>query len=437
MIVYDIIHGYQPFTNNLTPGWVGQNLDKVYLPTSKAMADGLVRHNIQLQGWTIESWLNAPTIIKKKAEEVLKNLQDAVKENNVEVGFSAYSHALLPLLGDELAYAEMSVDYDTVKKHLAEPRFFWYPECGIDAHKLRILYRRFPGTIAVIPDKAVGMQGSRFATVTGGGVEGEAAVCNVLVKDVLMNSVVYEKPDYVPDELNWERSLKSMRSGSEYKYVIETLDNQTPHVVVRDWENGESRNALKETDGTADVAAMLEAEDVEYRLLSEHEESSLHVSINEVSPSCWEPASTRDNPYPYWTPTDAAGWRQKIVDHWLEILRIYENAFNTILETETGCLGFNAVDDALKNKRFHRLFKETSPTLLSCLPWHLLAREEWERFPEFPRQLLEKIVKPEATRLLEHAGHEKEKENLEAVVKDLIKTIELNVKLNEDGVRHT
>src|SRR5512135_844479 len=103
MNVYDVIHGYQPFTNDLVSDWVKTNLENIFLPTSKAMKGGLIRRSVQLQGWTVDAWLSADSGISGPAKAVLGNLKDAAEEGHIDVGFSAYSHALLPLLGDELA----------------------------------------------------------------------------------------------------------------------------------------------------------------------------------------------------------------------------------------------------------------------------------------------------------------------------------------------
>jgi hypothetical protein len=404
MFVYDVIHGYQPFTNDLISDWVHTNLDTVFTSTSRAMAAGVVRRSVQLQGWTLDAWLNAPREIGEKAQEVISDLRAAAEHNHIEFGFSAYGHALLPLLSDELAYAQMCADYETVKTHLGEPKFFWYPECAVDSAKLRVLYDRFPGIIAVIPNKAVGLWSSGFAKVRFGGAVGKAAFCNVLVKDVVMNSVVYEKPDYVPRALDWDKSRDSMKDSEAFKYVLHTLDDDVEHVLVRDWENGESREALRDTGGMADVGAMLDSSDIRYRLLSEQGQYTLQVDVGEVRPSCWEPTSTDGNPYPYWTPSGVRGWRRTVVDCWLKIIAIYETGFKAAVESEVGGFGCDEVDEALGNHKFMTMFKETCPCLLSCLPWHLLAREEWERFPDFPGKLLEKIVLPETTKLLEYAG---------------------------------
>ncbi|MFH0861916.1 MAG: hypothetical protein V1875_02695 [Candidatus Altiarchaeota archaeon] len=446
MRVYDVVHGYQPFTRELVSDWVAPNLQKIFLPTSKAMAEGLVRRSVQLQGWTIDAWLSAPKEISSPAATVLSNLRCAKKKNNIEFGFSSYGHALLPLLGERLTYASMLADYETVKTRLAEPTFFWFPENAVDATRLRILHERFTGKIAVIPSGSVGGMKTAFLKLTGLGAprkakpgsrvpshygcesplkEGvgpdsmPAALANTLVKDVLMNSTVYEKPGYVPPALDWGKAKKSMRDGKELSHTLSVLDPGQEHLIVRDWENGESRDSLRHIGDKADVSAMMDP-DVEYRLLSEAEYAG-PFSIKDVRPSCWEPYSTPANPYPYWAPTNMDGWKTKAKDYWLEILSIYERGFDAAV----GEGGLDSVDDAFRNKGFNALFKRTSPALLSCLPWHLFARPEWERFPEFPRQLLEKIVLPYTTEMLAYAGQEREVDWLIKTVKNFINTISL------------
>ncbi len=240
-----------------------------------------------------------------------------------------------------------------------------------------------------------------------------------------MNSVVYDRPEYVPDRLDWNRSLESMRDGQEFTHVLETLDSSQDHIVVRDWENGESRDALRYIDDIADVGAMMDENNIEYKLLSDNIEYTNNILLKEIQPSCWEPYSTIKNPYPYWTPTDVKGWKARIVDYWLEILRIYDEGFQSLVETETGGTSLESVKDALKKKNVLNLFKQTSPTLLSCLPWHLLGRDEWEKFPEFPRQILEKIVLPETTRLLEQCDKRDEIIRLNETVTGFIESIKI------------
>jgi hypothetical protein len=423
MIIYDVVHGYQPFAKDLLPDWVSSNLDRVFLPTSRAMAEGLVRRSVQLQGWTIDAWMWGPPAVRIKAQAVLENLRQAAARGHIEMGFSAYSHALLPLLGDRLAYAQMRADHDTVSGFVAEPKFFWFPECALDARKLRIVYERFPGAVAVVPNIALGMKTGGFVEIGCGKVRGRAAVCNVLVKDVLMNSVVYSKPPYVPAALDWKRSTTAMRSCGDFRYVLNALDDGVEHVIVRDWENGESRDALREKDGYADVAAMLDCHEASYRLLSEHGSFSMRHDIGEVAPSSWEPMSSRDDPYPYWTPAGASGWKARVVDHWLELLRLYEAGFEAALRSLSGAEGLDAVDEAFRNRRFHSMFRRTSPALLSCLPWHLLARDEWEKFPDFPRHLLERVVLPHTTEMLLAGGLGGEVERLRETVAGFVGTI--------------
>jgi hypothetical protein len=437
MIVYDVIHGYQPFTKELVSDWVEPNLERIFIPTSSAMSAGLVRRNVQLQGWTIDEWLSAGGSVTSGAKTVLKNLRAAFQRGHIEVGFSAYSHAMLPSLGEELAYAQMRADYDTIREHIGEPTFFWFPECAVDATRLSILFDRFPGKIAVIPNGAIGAKHSTFTNISGLGApilkaagssesshygrtsplkpqlgtsSGRVAVSNTLVKDVIMNSIVYDKPDYVPERLDWKRGTKSMRNAEDFRYTLEILDGHGPHLIVRDWENGGSRDALRMDGKNADVAAMLDS-DAEFRLISEADYSH-SKSIKDVVPSCWEPMSCSDDPYPYWMPTKSGGWKCRAADYWLRLLSIYETGFRQAVATESGGTGLDAVDAALGNKKFLHLFKRTSPALLSCLPWHLMAREEWERFPDFPEKLLDNVVIPYTIELLEYADMKKEVESL-------------------------
>ena len=408
MQIYDVIHGYQPFTTDLISPWVSTNLDNTFLPTSRAMGQGLIRRNVQLQGWTIDAWLNSP--MSQTAKRVLKNLKKAYGDGYIEIGSSAYSHPILPLLSDMLAYAEIKADFMTVTENLAEPSFFWFPECAMNQKILEILHIKFPKLIPVIPDRCIDANKSMFAKIVySDKSEGRAFICNVLLKDVLMNAIVYKRPDYVPQKVDWSKAKVSMRNGKYFTEVVDLIDPTDRHILVRDWENGESRDALIQIGNKKEVKAFMEVKDsVEFKLFRENEDFDIQIKIEDIKPACWEPVSTKEDPFPYWTPVTVTEAKKEIVNCWLGILGLYDNIFQEIIlcktSAEPGCLNKNLdlVDEAFRDVKFLEIFKQTSPALLSCLPWHILAREEWERFPEFPVQLIEFLVRPLITQLIEY-----------------------------------
>ena len=378
------------------------------------MASGLIPRGVQLQGWSIDEWLRAPPPISSIAKKVLANLRIAQEKGFISFGCSAYSHAFLPLLSTPLAYAQMKVDYLTIKQYLGKPNFFWFPECALNSKLLRILHLRLPFLIPILSDKALNKNGSRFIELEfEDGSRERAVVASTLAKDVLMNAVVYSKPSYVPSTLDWKMAVKSMREGECLLKTLEEVDPSPYHVVVRDWENGESRDALVKIGERKEIKAYLEVkEKVSFSLFYDYGGEVEVVPISSIKPSCWEPLSTPDNPFPYWSPTRIKDMTtKKLIEGWKSLLQLYDETFVDIVEimSEEEELGrdeeansLKAVDLALSNERFYSVFKNTSPSLLSCLPWHILGREEWERFPQFPRELLRYVLKPKIAELISY-----------------------------------
>jgi hypothetical protein len=398
MQVYDVIHGYQPFTNNLISPWVHTNLENTFLPTSEAVKAGLVRRNVQLQGWTIDAWLNANERIRKNAKIVLNNLRQAYDNDYIEIGASAYSHPILPFLGGALVYAQMKADVLKVTEHIGKPTFFWFPECAMNQKVLQILHDRFPKITPIIPDKSLGVNKSMFARVRYPDGEGKAYICNVNVKDALMNGMVCNKPFYIPKNLPWKHAVQSMRDPQHFVETIQALDHTDRHIVVRDWENAESRDALIKVGNKKEIAAMMKAK-AEFKLLKENDEFDYCFHLNEFNDASWEPISSIKNPFPYWRPTDVHDKKKMQIDrYWLEMLDFYNELFENIAGKSK-----KSVDKAFKDEKFVMMFKQTSPALLSCLIWHVMARPEWESFPKFPGELTKRVVLPSLLQMIDYS----------------------------------
>lgn len=157
MIIYDLIHGYQPFDpQTFIHKWVRKNLQQIFLPTSISMRKGLIPRGIQLQGWTIETWLNTEKSIKDLAKKTLNNLKIANQKGNIEIGISGYSHPILPMLSNDLIKAQIILDKQVVEKYLGKATWFWPPEGAIDQRVLKVIHEIFPNLILLIPDKAIG-----------------------------------------------------------------------------------------------------------------------------------------------------------------------------------------------------------------------------------------------------------------------------------------
>ena len=154
MRIFDFIHAYQPFFDEEIPDWVVTNMEEVFLPLSRAMSKGLARHTVQIQGWTLDSWAkNNKT--KYLFAEIAENIRSAVRNGYVELGFSAYSHPILPLLSNNLASMQIEEDYKTVLKYLGEPKVFFPPEGAIDRRILNIVANLYPDALVMMPDKCI------------------------------------------------------------------------------------------------------------------------------------------------------------------------------------------------------------------------------------------------------------------------------------------
>jgi len=400
MMILDVMHGYQPFTDELLMPWVIKNTDEVFIPTSEAMRQGHVRHNVQLQGWTIDAWLKNHAT-RHSAMKILSNLKAALKRGHITAGCSSYSHAMLPLLSDELAYAQIRIDHDTVEEHIGRPVFLWYPECGMDRELLKLSLEEFD-LLPIIPDNSIGEKRSMMVNITDGKKDlGKAAVANVLLKDLCMNAVVYKKPDYVPKRVNWVLAMRSMRDKEAFLSLMKSIEPKSPSILMRDWENAESRDALVEVGYGKDIKAMLEIPEMFSLFGSEKAEKD--VDLRKVRPATWEPCSTRENPFPYWLPTAQIKKKMEFGLKWKAWLNLYDEAFHTLLASKD-LEGIQGAKELLKDKETVRVLKHTFPVLLSCFPWHIMARPEWESFPEFPKQLLHKVLKPLMAEWLDFVG---------------------------------
>ncbi|MFH1721703.1 MAG: hypothetical protein ABH950_03750 [Candidatus Altiarchaeota archaeon] len=439
MKIFDVIHGYQPFARDLMSPWVKSNLDDVFLPTSAAMADGLIRRNVQLQGWTINEWLNASPTIRRKAQDVLNLLFRAKESDNIELGFSAYSHAFLPLLSEELMYAQMRADREVIEEYLGPPSFFWSPEAAYNQRLLEVLSLRFPNTIAVLPTGCLNNPSSDFGLLKTNTISNQrVAVGSTLLKDFLMNGSVYHRPVYAPKKLDWTKAANSMREASALLHTIDCVDKNEKdfHVVIRDWENGESRDALVSIGKRKEIGAFLEMKDkIDFKLLSEVKYVRHIGDLSNCQSSCWEPLATEKNPFPYWTPKYVRGAKRDVRESWLALINLYDEVFRKIIfggedwRKESLNKRLSQVDEALNQKEFFKMFIETSPTLLSCLPWHCFARDEWERFPGFPIKLTERLLKPLTNKLISYGKKEaglkltSEERKLHSEAKKLISAI--------------
>ncbi|GMR19373.1 MAG: hypothetical protein BMS9Abin34_510 [Patescibacteria group bacterium] len=359
MRIFDITHAYQPFEPpDFVPSWVADNLRQIFIPISRAMKEGVVKRHVQLQGWTIDAFLKAPDPIKSLAREFLDNLKVASDQGHIRLGFSGYSHPILPLLSDEVLIRSIKEDYSVIEEHLGKPTWFWFPEGACDRRSLEILFKEFPDVYAVIPDGSLGKQNfSGFLTLEGGG---KVVVCNSVLKDIFMNALDYGKlQSYSPEGLSQEVAEKMVSDG---KALADGLGYfaEGDAVLARDLENAGSKYGLFEFEkGSKELKSFYEGNSSVKFAFVEDGTFGGSLSLDAILPSSWEPLADEKNPYPYW---NLPSW----VDFGNVFCEVYKKDF----------------------------LKQYLVVLASDVPWHILARKEWGPNPEHSQHFVRDVVMP-------------------------------------------
>lgn len=386
-MIYDIIHGYQPFDENLKLDWVQSNIIEVFYPTSISMAKGLIKQNVQLQGWTVDEWKKNEPLSNK----VLVNLKEAYDNGNITLGCSLYNHALAPLLSEELLYTLIYIDYITIND-IGKPIFFFPPELAVSDKVLKVLFENFD-LIPIIPCTCVGSKKSEIVDIMHEGKKHRCFSANIFLKDTLMNGTVYQNIDYLPKGLSLKAARLSMRDPKYLEKKLDKLDKGELHIIPRDWENAESKDALVSKDGGKVVKGFSECRD-EFMLISDVKASRV-VELKDVIPASWEPVATVSNPFPYWVPEK----KNIKADGWLGLIEIYEKTFEKAVFG--GERNIKILKERLEDNDLLELIRDTSPALISCVPWHFLSRDEWDNDCGFAVNLIEKIVKPKLVKFVE------------------------------------
>lgn len=417
MQIVDIVHGYQPFSRNDAPPWVLRNLKRIFLPTSEAMKKGIVHRNVQLQGWTIDNWLSSHKSISETAAHTLQNLREAKDDGNIDIGFSAYSHPILPFLSDAMTYAQLKADYLTVFSHIGKPNFLWFPEGATDKRILKIATYGFPNNIILVPNKCIPSLKSGFFEFNSLGKKSTIALFDVLVKDTLMGAPYFkEKYEYAPKSLNWEKAQKAMRDPNSLMHTLKAIEGDlSEYFIVRDWENGESKESLIRDGPIKEVKAFCEgskSKRLSFLRFSEMDsqiENSEKILPENIIAGSWEPLATQGDPYPYWKPLFNKNEKvMKAVATWNEFIKYFDAIFQESINNLYGDQAVSTtpnmkrhVDLFLKDEQNLELFKKSAPALISCVPWHLTARQEWESAPELPVYFSKKVLLPSSDALCE------------------------------------
>ncbi len=373
MRIFDFVHAYQPFFDDAMPDWVIRNMEEVFLPLSRAISEGKANHTIQIQGWTLDSWAhNSRT--KDLFAEIAENIRSAVRGGYADLAFSAYSHPILPLLSNNLAAMQIEEDYKAVLKYLGEPRIFFPPEGAIDRRILNILSDTFPDTLVMMPDKCISSDiTSGFFTYNNM----RLAIFPVIVKHAVMGAPYFENPPlFVPHQVEWQDARRALRDHKSLESFLDQLSLDDA-IIARDMENGESRDALKEYGPRMREVPSLVDSNLTKNLLGESQKS-FEMFTGRIEPASWEPLSTSDDPFPFWSPQGEyydflCYQQQELVNDWLELVAFY--------------------DELIVESGDRQLFISTSPAIISCFPWHFTTPLEWDNNIGFSEYILKNCIK--------------------------------------------
>jgi len=404
VVFYDLIHGYQPYQPpHFIPHWVEENLREVYVTLSTAMKCKSIKRGVQLQGWTIENYLNSPNPIRFQAEKVINNLKEAKQNGTIEIGASGYSHPILPLFTKEIIKLQIIFDIEILHEYVGEPTWFWFPEGAVNSTSLEILYKLHPDLIVTIPDTSFSqINYSDFIKIKyPNGGEQKAVVYNSLLKDIIMNACDYpKKPSYVPKSVDWAAAQNMVYSGNDFEKVLQQLGGDF-HVVVRDWEKmGTLYGKTKYEQGGYEMKGLLEL-DTNFKLISEMDWAGCKtVSIDKILNGSWECDAPQDDPYLYWKSNKAGDTWARIskenkdwVLKWENMIDNYNNKFKKVVEKHGG------VENIIKDKDLSAKIKDSFTALLSCVPWHFLTKDEYRPDPGFSKMVWEKMVVPSLSTL--------------------------------------
>lgn len=419
MILYDLIHGYQPFDPKLKiSGWVRRNLDDVFLPTSLSMKKGLISRGVQLQGWTIKSWLSADSKIKESARKVLKNLKIANQKKHVEIGISAYAHPILSMISDDLIKAQLILDQEIIEKYLGRATWFWPPEGAINKRTLNIIHQVFPDLILLIPDKSLGYNNySGPVKIRFADGDQKAIIFSTIFKNIFMNadnahgkSKYKRRPKYLPKELVFSQVRKTVHSNQRFIELLGFLKGYEFQksialddlVLMRDWENAGSRQGLRKIGQAKEMGVFLDSKSqIDFCLPSQFDwTQATVVPISKILASSWEMASTLGDPFPWWQPNKQGRiWRErtelrrKKIIQWHGLIKEFDLAFQKRVKQLGG------IKKALRDQQFKNLCFETFPAVHSCVGWHYLVKRNWSNY-RYAEKTLKNIVYPALEKMI-------------------------------------
>jgi len=285
-----------------------------------------------------------------------------------------------------------------LRQHIGNPTWFWFPEGAVSQNALEILFELYPDLIVAIPDTSLSRTNySDFIKIRyPNGREQKAVICNSLLKDIMMNAYYYpKKPSYVLDSVDWPTAQNMVYSGDNFKKVLQQLGGNF-HVLARDWENKGSADGLADFgSGGKDVKGLVDL-DAEFKLISEVDWSQCKtVNIEKIHDGSWECDAPQDDPYLYWKPNKAGDvWKKAPKENrewslkWENMIDNYNNKFKKVVVKHGG------IENIIKDKNLSVRVKTSFTALISCVPWHFLAKDAYDPDPGFSKRAWEKIVVP-------------------------------------------
>ena len=411
MVIYDFIHAYQPYDPKvLKPDWVYKNLSEIFIPTSNSLNEGYLKRAVNIKGWTLDNW-HRDKDVSRLAIKVIGNINRGRSKKHLEVGFSSYSHAILPLLSENILEAQIKLDYKTVSRYLGEPMWFWPPEGAVDKKTLEVIYKFYPGVIVVIPDLALDkINFSGIGRIRHGNGFQKVIIMNSLLKDVFMNAHVYKPiPPHITRHSDYIR-VNDISKIAENPAILESLlreINPSLNVLMRDWENAGSLIGLRKVDSTSKIGELhLEHEALlnlkgEFKLPSSTDfDDSVIYDITEIVEASWELIGGTSNPYIYWNPQKDKEYfhsltevQQLAANEWYSLIKKLDEDLNIWIER------YGGVDNILRNKKLEQRLKDILPAFMSCIPWHFLANKVFGPDIEFTLAAKEKIMMPRIHKL--------------------------------------
>jgi hypothetical protein len=217
-----------------------------------------------------------------------------------------------------------------------------------------------------------------------------------------MNSRCYPENPHLDIAIDWSVVEDIYFDPKSFLAMLESLGGEI-HVLARDWENKASKDELSDLEeGLRDIKGLTDM-DVTFSLPSEGDWTEAEVvELEDISQGCWEVDANTQDPFLYWWPSEyGEHWATLTSEQkkWSRKWKSFINEFNENFKKWSAKHGgvYKLLDDIDAIEELKILM----PGLLSCVPWHFLAKQVWEPSPDFSKEAWEKLVAPARKRLKE------------------------------------